>query len=236
MSAQRVLVTGASRGIGAAVATLLAARGDVVWMTAREQDGLAGRATALGVPATRALAVDLASEGAAKRIVDALGDAQLDAFVGVAGIQQTAPLGAIDADDLRALLEVNLVAPILLTQALAPRLVDGASVVHVSSNLAHRPVPGRIAYAASKGGLEAAVRALAVELAPRRIRVNTVALGLVETDMTRALPLAAIAQRYPLGIGRAEDAAAAIVALLDMPWTTGATLVVDGGGLVHSDS
>src|SRR6185295_5680490 len=111
------------------------------------------------------------------------------------------PLGALDGDAMRKQLEVNLVAPILLTQALAPRLRDGASVVHVSSNLAQRPVPGRIAYAASKGGLEAAVRALAVELAPRRIRVNAVAPGVVRTDMTADLPLDAIAKSHPLGLG-----------------------------------
>lgn len=229
----RVLVTGASRGIGGAVAALLAARGDEVWMAARDPSTLAEAASALGVDPRRTVAVDLARDEAPDRVVEALGDTRLDALVCAAGIARRAPLGAIERHDFVAQLQVNLVAPVLLTQALAPWLADGASVVHVSSNLAHRAVPGRIAYSASKAGLEAAVRGLAQELAPRRIRVNAVAFGAVLTDMMAGVPLDALERVHPLGVGRPEQAAAALVALLDAPWTTGATLVVDGGAGVH---
>jgi len=228
------LVTGASRGIGRAVAAQLAARGDVLYLVAHHEGALAETARALGVAAKRTLAVDVGDAAAPARLAAFVGDARLDALVGVAGIALREPLGAITRDALDAQLAVNLAGPLMLTQALAPKLRDGASVVHVSSNLAHRPVPGALAYAASKAGLEGAVRGLAVELAPRRIRVNAVALGVVRTDMTKDLPLELVARAHPLGLASPDEAATAILALLDTPWTTGSTLVVDGGALVHS--
>jgi NAD(P)-dependent dehydrogenase (short-subunit alcohol dehydrogenase family) len=159
----------------------------------------------------------------------ALGGATLDGIVWAAGVVRRAPVGSIRDDDLFNLLRVNLAAPLLVTQALVQQLADGASIVLVSSNLAHRPVPGSIAYAASKAALEAVARGLAQELAGRGIRVNAVAFGAVKTDMLEGVPMEPLERAYPLGVGRAEDAAQALVALLDAPWTTGATLVVDGG-------
>jgi NAD(P)-dependent dehydrogenase (short-subunit alcohol dehydrogenase family) len=231
---RRVLVTGASRGIGGAVAALLAGRGDEVWMVARDGPRLEAAAAAIGVDPRRAIAVDLAHAEAPERVATALGEVSLDWLVCAAGIVRRAPLGAITRQDFVEQLEVNLIGPVLLTQALAPRLADGASIVHVSSNLAGRAVPARIAYSASKAGLEAAVRGLAQELAPRRIRVNALALGAVLTDMMAGVPLDMLERVHPLGVGRPEDAAAACVALLDAPWTTGATLLVDGGAGVHA--
>jgi NAD(P)-dependent dehydrogenase (short-subunit alcohol dehydrogenase family) len=226
---KRILVTGASRGIGAAAARLLAERGDDVWMAARDPARLASSAAALGVDAQRTIAVDLAHGAAPSRMLAALGGATLDGIVWAAGVTRRAPVGSIRDDELLNVLRVNLAAPLLVTQALVPQLTDGASIVLVSSNLAHRPVPGSIAYAASKAALEAVARGLAQELAGRRIRVNAVAFGAVKTDMLEGVSMEALERAHPLGVGRAEDAARALVALLDAPWTTGATLVVDGG-------
>lgn len=231
---KRILVSGASRGIGGAVARALADRGDEVWMTARTPAPLAAAAQAIGVDPHRTVTVDLADDDAGVRITRALGDATLDGVVWAAGIIRRAPVGAILPEDLLAQLRVNLMAPILVLQALAPRLADGASIVLVSSNLSHRPVPGSLAYAASKAGLEAVARGLAQELAGRRIRVNALALGAVLTEMMAGVPVEALERAHPLGVGTPADAAAALVALLDAPWTTGATLVSDGGAGVHS--
>ncbi len=226
---KRILVTGASRGIGAAVARLLAARGDELWMAARDPGPLVAAAAAIGVDERRTIAVDLAHGAAPGRMLAALGGATLDGIVWAAGVVRRAPLGAIREDDLASVLQVNLAAPLLVTQALVPQLAAGASIVLVSSNLAHRPVPGSIVYAASKAALEAVARGLAQELAGRRIQVNAVAFGAVLTDMIRDVPAAALERAHPLGVGSAEDAAQALVSLLDAPWTTGTTLIVDGG-------
>jgi NAD(P)-dependent dehydrogenase (short-subunit alcohol dehydrogenase family) len=229
---KRILVTGASRGIGAATARLLAERGDEVWMAARHPGPLAQAAAALGVDARRAIAADLGESAAPGKVLAALGGAMLDGVVWAAGVVRRAPLGAIGEEDLLHVLRVNLVAPLLVTQALLPRLAAGASIVLVSSNLSHLPVPGSIAYAASKAALEAVARGLAQELSGRAIRVNAVALGAVRTDMIEGVPLDVLERAHPLGVGRAEDAARTLAALLDAPWTTGATLVADGGASV----
>ena len=226
---KRILVTGASRGIGGAAARLLAERGDEVWMAARSPAALSLAAAALGVDERRTLAVNLAHGAAPGQVLEGLRGATLDGIVWAAGVVRRAPVGAVREDDLLEVLRVNLVAPLLVTQALLPQLADGASIVLVSSNLAQRPVPGSIVYAASKAALEAVARGLAQELAGRRIRVNAVALGAVATDMMKGVPVAVLERAHPLGLGRAEDAARAIVGLLDLPWTTGATVVVDGG-------
>jgi NAD(P)-dependent dehydrogenase (short-subunit alcohol dehydrogenase family) len=158
----------------------------------------------------------------------------LDALVLAAGIARHAPVGGLSESDFDATLAVNLVAPVLLAQAALARLSEGGGIVFVGSNLATRPVTGTLAYAAAKAGLDAASRALALELAPRGVRVNLVAPGAVDTEMLRGRDLDALAAVHPLGrIGRAEEIAAAVLALLDASWTTGTTLVVDGGALLR---
>lgn len=239
---KRVLVTGASRGIGRAVALALVARGSAVAACGRDEAALAslvaaaqeaglssgGRVVPIVAELTRA-------DERARLVVDAaaaLGG--LDALVLAAGIARHAPVGALAEADFDATLSANLVAPVLLAQAALPHLADGAGVVFVGSNLALRPVSGTLVYAAAKAGLDAAARGLALELAPRGIRVNLVAPGVVDTDMVRGRDLEALAAVHPLGrIARPGEIAGAVLALLDAPWTTGTTLVVDGGALLR---
>jgi NAD(P)-dependent dehydrogenase (short-subunit alcohol dehydrogenase family) len=239
---KRVLVTGASRGIGRAVTLALVARGSAVVACGRDTAALdalvaeargvgaasGGRAVPLVAELTRADdRVRLVAEAAA-----ALGG--LDALVLAAGIARHAPVGALTEADFDATLAADLVAPVLLAQAALPLLADGGGVVFVGSNLAQRPVPGTLVYAAAKAGLDAAARGLAIELAPRGIRVNVVAPGVVDTDMMRGRDLEALAAVHPLGrVARPDEIAGAVLALLDAPWTTGSTLVVDGGALLR---
>lgn len=254
VSEGRVLVTGASRGIGRAVVELLLARGATVAVVGRDEDPL----VRLAREDPRRIMVmigDVAESSQRDHMIDqastALGG--LDGLVCCAGFARHQPLGHIDEPSIMRQLTVNLVAPLLLSQD-AARVMraqgTGGSIVHVSSTLSVRPAPGTVAYAATKGALDTMTRGLAAELAPDRIRVNAVLPGIVDTEMVRELrlspgevaPTGEARQRrveqqlesfrrlHPLGrLGRVEEIAEAIVHLLDAEWTTGSLMVVDGG-------
>ena len=164
------------------------------------------------------------------------------------------PPGHIDEAALRAQLEVNLVAPLRLGEEALSVLEPGGGAVFVASTLAWRPVVTSAAYSAAKAGLLAAMASLALAGAPRHVRFNAVAPGLVDTEMVRELRLApgevlpgpaeherrlqaqmdALSALHPLGrMGTAGDVAEAIVHLLAAPWTTGTTLRIDGGLLLR---
>ena len=250
----RVLVTGASRGIGRAVAEALLARGATVAASGRDTVALAAlQASAPDrvFPLPADLSDPAAVDGLVDRAVEAAGP--LDALVQCAGMVRYADVGGIARGDFEAQLALNLVAPVLLAQAFARHVREAggvASIVHVASTLALRPAPSTLAYAASKAGLISATRTLAAELAPHGIRVNAVAPGVVDTDMIRvprlrpgepeptgdarerrvAAELETLRSLHPLGrLGTPEEVAEAVLALLDAPWTTGAVHVVDGG-------
>jgi len=225
-----MLVTGASRGIGRAIARLLAARGHDVVGVAR------GPATDLGV---RWLCADLTQPEAAASLVGELSRLQvrLQGIVLNAGITARAPFDAPQDGTLAEQLRVNLEAPLSLLHALLRGGLDAPSlsIVAITSNLGHRGVPHKVAYAASKGGLEAAVRGLAHELGPRGIRVNAVAPGLVRTDMIADLgttALEAYASEVPLRrLGDVDDVAPLVAFLLgpESAYITGQIIDVDGG-------
>jgi NAD(P)-dependent dehydrogenase (short-subunit alcohol dehydrogenase family) len=257
-SSGRIIVTGASRGIGrAVVAALIARRGRVV-AVARDQKALES-VSAIDPSRVRPVVADLDDPGArdsvVPRAVELLGG--VDGLVNCAGISRHAPLGSVTEGDVQAQLSTNLLAPILLSQAAALRMRrqrTGGAIVNVASTLGIRPAPATVAYAASKAGLLAVTRAMACELAGDAIRVNAVAPGVVETDMARAprnLPgehpragaarkaqaarqAAELTRLHPLGrLGRPEDVAQAILYLLDSTWTTGTVLTIDGGLMVR---
>lgn len=224
-----VVVTGAAGGIGTAIVAELLAAGTRVVGVDRETVELAG------VTAVKADLTDPHGPEAVVAAVTAYG--RLDGLVNNAAISRRAPLGELADETLAAVLDTNLSAALRLTRALLPFLGAGAAVVNVSSIRAGRGFAGDTAYIASKGGLEAATRALAVELAPRGVRVNAVAPGAIETDLNRAV-LAdpghrqRVLGRIPLGrIGRPGDVAPAVSFLLgeQARWITGAVLTVDGG-------
>ena len=247
---ERVLVTGASRGIGRAVARALAAGGARVVASGRDAEALAETCAAhpdqlVAIPSD--LMTPGAGEALAGRAADVLGG--LEGLVCAAGIARHAPVGALVRHDLEAMYTVNGLSPVLLVQAAAPLLAArGGSVVLVSSTLAQRPAPGTLGYAMSKAALEAATKVLAAELAPA-VRVNAIAPGVVDTAMVRQLRLApgeaepspgeraarveaqldALRALHPLGLGQPEDVARAAVELLASRWMTGTVLTLDGG-------
>ena len=182
----RILVTGASSGIGLAVVRALADEGARVIMVGRSHERLVAALVQLEAPDHhRLVEADLADYEQVNQASRVLANEGilLDGLVHCAGVFQPTPFEQIGPEDLERTWAVNARGPFLLTQALAPQLRDGTAIVFVTSVSAHVGMAGQSAYAMSKGAVEALSRTLAVELAPRLIRVNAIAPGFVTTPM-----------------------------------------------------
>jgi glucose 1-dehydrogenase len=237
------IVTGATSGIGKATAEQLAAQGARVAVVGRNReageavvsaiDGRHGAATAIFIAADLARPAD--TVGVVQQTVEAWG--RVDILVSNAAVMTFKPVIELEEADWDLVQNVNLKAAFLLAKHAVPHMSEGGAIVNVSSVHAIATSALAVPYAASKGGLEAFTRGLAVEMKPRGIRVNAVRLGAIDTPMLWDNPnvKSGAEQVDSTMVGRPEDVAATISFLAGpgAAFITGTVLDVDGGRLAH---
>jgi 3-oxoacyl-[acyl-carrier protein] reductase len=240
LSGRVALVTGASRGIGRAIATTLARRGATVVAAARGENArpVADEIVAAGGKA-EAIPLDVTGAGAGEAAVAGVTQrhGRLDILVNNAGITKDQLMLRMKREDWDAVLATNLTPAFVLTQAaLKPMLKQrGGRIVNISSVVGQAGNAGQANYAASKAGIIGFSKAVALEVASRGITVNVVAPGLIDTDMTRAITGSAHeewAAKIPLKrLGSPADVAAAVCFLAsdEASYITGQVLAVNGG-------
>jgi 3-oxoacyl-[acyl-carrier protein] reductase len=240
LSGRVALVTGASRGIGRAIAMRLAAQGALVLAAARggnaagtvqEIQAAGGRAEALALEVTDPAVVDTAVTSALER------HGRLDILVNNAGITRDQLVVRLKREDWDAVLATNLTSAYMLTQAVLKPMIRQRSgrIICISSVVGQSGNTGQANYAASKAGLIGFAKSVALEVASRNVTVNVVAPGMIATDMTGVLPektREALVARIPLGrLGAPDDVAAAVCFLAsdEAAYITGQVLAVNGG-------
>ncbi|KAI9351086.1 hypothetical protein DFJ73DRAFT_795824 [Zopfochytrium polystomum] len=237
MSFDRVIViTGAAKGIGAAIAKQVAAKDTAIVInyksSAAAADDLIKQLKQLGAGDALAIQADVSTPEGATRLVDATVArfGKITGLVNNAGIYEPGPVEtAFEA--IKTTLAANVFSFMYVTSAAAPHIPDEGSVVNIASVVTRVPFPNHTTYAASKGAMDAYTRALAVELGPRKIRVNAVLPGPTRTDMMPADLEETVKSITPFGeIGKPEEVAAVVGFLLDPKsrWVSGQSVGASG--------
>jgi 3-oxoacyl-[acyl-carrier protein] reductase len=243
LSGKVAVVTGASKGIGAAIAKALAAQGAAVVVNYASSkpgaDAVVQAITAAGGKAT-AVQGDVSKAADAKAIVDAAVATygRLDILVNNSGVYEFAALEAIDEAHFHKQFDVNVLGLLLVSQAASAHLGEGGSIINIGSAVTSLTPPQSAVYTATKGAVDAITGVLAKELGPRKIRVNSVNPGMVETEGSISAGFigsdfeTGIVAQTPLGRTGQPDDIADVVAFLasdDARWLTGEKLVASGG-------
>jgi len=244
LSGKVAIVTGASKGIGAAIATHLAAAGAsvVVNYSSSKADGekIAKDIATDGGKAV-AMHANLSKREEVERLFAESKKAfgRLDILVNNAGIYEFGPLENLTEEHFHKQFNLNVLGLLLASQAAAKQFDgNGGNIINISSVVSTLPVPGGAVYSGTKGAVDAITRSLAAELAPRKIRVNAIRPGMVETEGTQSGGILEsdmrkqVEAQTPLGrIGKPQDIASMAVFLAsnDSSWITGETLLISGG-------
>lgn len=240
LDGRRALVTGAGRGIGLAAAAALAQAGAHVTLAARSRGEIEEGAAAIAAEGGSAdvLRLDVGDPETVRAAL--VGREPYDILVNNAGTNRPAPFTEVSVEDFDAVMSLNVRAAFFVAQAVAARLIEAGrpgSIIHMSSQMGHVGGARRTVYCASKHALEGLTKAMAIDLAPHGIRVNTICPTFIETPMTRPFfenPVfrADVLTRIKLGrLGQVEDLMGAIVLLAGegASLMTGTSLVIDGG-------
>jgi NAD(P)-dependent dehydrogenase (short-subunit alcohol dehydrogenase family) len=242
LSNKHIVITGASSGIGREVALLVNKLGAKVSLIGRKKDLLESLIQDLQGGENQFYEFDVTNfndiDNLVSRIVATNG--LIDGFVHSAGIEMTRPLKMLKIEHYREVFDINTISALEITKSITKNtnISTNASIIYISSIVAILGQPGKTAYSASKGALIAAAKCLALELAPKGIRVNTILPALVETDMSSKV-LASLSEEgknnilkmHPLGFGMPIDIANSAAFLLSSAarWITGSEFLIDGG-------
>lgn len=235
LEGKKILITGASSGIGREIAIQTASFGASLIITGRNTENLNNLLKTLNHKRHKSIACDLNTSEGTSKLVSEL--PLLDGVIHSAGINKRLPLKYISSQSLDEVMKINFYAPVLLTKDLYKQklLNKEASIVFISSVASSFASLGNIMYMASKGALNSFMKGIALELAPFGIRANAIQPGMIKTNLTAAISDQVIEEdmkRYPLGrYGKPEEVAWAAIYLLSdaTKWMSGSILTIDGG-------
>jgi 3-oxoacyl-[acyl-carrier protein] reductase len=237
------VVTGASKGIGAAIAKSLAAEGaSVVVNYASSKAGAEKVVSSITAAGGKAVAVggDVSKAAEAQGIIDAAikNYGRLDVLVNNSGVYEFGAIESVTEEQFHKIFNINVLGVLLTTQAAVKHLGEGGSIINIGSGVSRITPPNSAVYTGTKGAVDAITGVLAKELGPRKIRVNSLNPGIVETEGTQAAGFIGsdfekgLVSQTPLGrTGKPEDIAAVAVFLAsdDSGWVTGELLIAGGG-------
>ena len=237
------VVTGASKGIGAAIAKSLAAEGaSIIVNYASSKAGADTVVSAITAAGGKAVAVggDVSKAVEAKGIIDAAikNFGRLDILVNNSGVYEFSPIEAVTEEQFHKIFNINVLGLLLVTQAAVPHLGEGASIINIGSVVSSLTPPDSTIYTGTKGAVDAISRVLSKELGARKIRVNSINPGMVETEGVHTAGFvgsdfeAGVVAQTPLGrVGQVDDIAtvATFLASDDAKWITGELIRVGGG-------
>lgn len=242
LEGKRILVTGASSGLGYAISVGAAAMGAQIIGVGRDAsrlDRLSQEIQSISSLTHQVITADLLLQESIEHLVSQL-DHPIDGIVHSAGISRLSPMRQVSIKHIREVNSINVEAPLLLSQSLLAKnkISPGGSIVFMSSIAAHIGVPGVGVYSGSKAYLIAAMRCLALEVVKRKIRANCISPAIIDTPLLAATisvrgsdSMDSLESDYPLGFGTPEDVSNACIYFLSdaSRWVTGTTLIMDGG-------
>lgn len=243
LTGKKILITGASSGIGRSAAIYCNQLGADIILIARDLERLKGTFSLLGSGNNKFYSIDLKNYESIEPVINEYVDnyGKLDGFIHAAGIEKTIPLQLMDFKSYEDLFSINVISGFELAKIISKKKyinANGGSFVFISSIMGTVGRQGIIGYCSSKGALISGAKAMALELAAKKIRVNTISPAYVKTELTSKMfstmteeSIKKIAEMHPLGFGKPEDIAYAAIYLLSdaSRWVTGSNLIIDGG-------